>query len=87
MVNYTWFKIFNLAEFQALDLTSKLYELELENIGPVEVLVTQGETIGMLYDDVFLSLDLNDVSPFAFEGYAIYNLDGDIYLGIEVDES
>jgi len=41
----------------------------------------------MLYDGVFLSLELNDVSPFIFEGHAIYKDSSEnVYLGIEVED-
>lgn len=82
---YNWFKIFNKTEFDALDLVSKTYTFNLEGIGQKDVLVTKGLGYGITYQGVFLSLNLNDLNPFEFEGYAIY-IDGDenVYLGIEV---
>ena len=39
-----------------------------------------------MYDDVFLTMDLNDKNPFTFENKAVY-VDGnnDIWLGIELE--
>lgn len=82
---FTWFKIFNRTEFDALGLVSKTYTLNLEGIGQKDILVTKGISYGMLYDDVFLSLALNDLNPFEFEDRAIY-IDGfnDVFLGVAV---
>ena len=82
---YKWFKIFNTAEFDALDLVSKTYTFILEGVGQKDILVTKGVTYGMTYDGVFLSLNMIDQNPFEFDGHAIF-IDGDdnVYLGIEV---
>ncbi len=86
---YDWFLIFNLTEFEALGLVSKLYTIELEDVGEKDILVVMGNNPGMIYEDIFLSLNMNDENPFAFEDHAIYlNEDTqDVYLGILVDES
>lgn len=85
---YDWFLIFNLDAFNALDLTSKTYEMTLENIGPVEVLVTKGIGVSMLYNGVFLTVELNDKNPFEFENHAVFiKENNDVYLGIAVEES
>jgi len=85
---YDWFKIFNKTEFDAEELVSKTYTLIFEGIGQVEILVTQGETLGVLYDGVFLSVNMSDENPFEFDGHAVYldSASQDVYLGIEVDE-
>lgn len=84
-MTYTWFKIFNTADFDATGLTSKTYTLNLEGIGEKDILVTKGVGYGITYEDIFLSLNLNDENPFAFEGHAIYvDANDDVYLGIEV---
>lgn len=81
---YNWFLIFNLTSFEALGLTSKQYVLNLDGVGEKTILVTKGETIGMLYDGVFLSLKLYDENPFEFDSHAIFidDLTNDVYLGI-----
>lgn len=84
---YQAFKIFNKDEFDALDLYSKTYTLDLEGIGQKDILVTKGNLYGITYDGVFLALNQNDKNPFEFEGYAIYMDDNnDVYLGIEIEE-
>lgn len=90
-MTFTWFKIFNLTEFEALNLVSKTYTQILEGIGQKDILVTKGECVSMLYEGIFLPLQLNDINPFIKEGeaegdlaYAIYiDADDDVYLGIE----
>lgn len=85
---YNWFKIFNLDEFESLGLTSRTYDLELENVGTKKVLVTKGILVGVTYEDVFLPINLNDKNPFEFEGLAVYLApNNNVHLGIAVDES
>ena len=85
---FTWFKIFNVDDFLALDLVSKTYTLELEDIGLREIMVTHGETVAMTYEDVFLPLELLSSNPFIMDGFAAYvKENGDAYLGIAVSET
>lgn len=84
---YDWYLIFNSNDFQAQGLVSKVYTLELENIGIKEVLVTSGNAFGITYEGVYLQLNLNAKNPFEFDGYAIFSSNtGDVYLGIAVNE-
>lgn len=86
---YDWFKIFNLTEFNAAGLVSREYVLELEDIGQKSILVTKGDLVSVLYDDVFLSLNLNAHNPFEFENHAVYldPLTNDVHLGVNGRES
>lgn len=85
-MTFTWYKIFNKTEFEVLDLVSKTYTLDLENLGVKDFLVTQGITTGITYNDVFLSLEMSDENPFAFDGNAIYiDANNDVYWGIEIE--
>lgn len=87
MEKYLFYRIFNLAEFEALDLVSKTYTIEFTDLGLQSFLVTKGNLISITYNGVMVSLNLNDHKPFEFEGYAIVQLDdGYVYLGIEKDE-
>jgi hypothetical protein len=80
---YDRYKIFNLLEFEALELVSKTYNLVLEDVGEVGVLVTKGNLVSITYEGVFLSLNLNEKNPFEFEGFAIFiDENDDVYLGI-----
>ena len=84
---YQWFKIFNRAEFLALDLTSKTYTLLLEGIGTKDFLVTNGVSVGVTYEDIFLAVELNDENPFEFADHAIYiDASEDVYFGFLVEE-
>jgi len=85
-VLYTWFKIFNRIDFNALGLVSKTYTLNLQGIGQKDVLVTKGITYGITYDGVFISVGLNDLNPFSIDDRAIYvDNNNDVYLGIAVE--
>lgn len=82
---FDWWKIFNLLEFETAGLVSRTYTLELQDLGVKDIMVTKGNYVSILYEGVFLSLNMNAANPFTFEGHAIY-IDGnnDVYLGIEV---
>lgn len=85
--DFNFYKIFNKAEFEALDLVSKEYNLTFADLGPKTILVTKGNTISITYEGVLLSLELNDKNPFEFDGYAIFlSITGDVYLGINKDQ-
>ncbi len=84
---FTWYKVINKNDFDALDIPSKQIEVILENIGLSRVLVCKGIHTSILYDGVFLTIGLNDENPFVIDGHAVYlDENDDIFLGIEVDE-
>lgn len=86
-MNYNWFKIFNKTEFEELDLTSKTYTQVLTGVGERDILVTQGIGLGVLFDDVFLPVQLNDKNPFEFEDRAVYIDDNDdVWVGIAIED-
>ena len=83
---FNWYKIFNLDEFLALDLVSKTYLVVLTGIGQRDILVTRGNNVSIVYEDVVLSLEFEDLNPFVRVGtassYAIYkDEDNDVWLG------
>ncbi len=86
---YSWYKIFNLTEFEALGLVSKNYTLDFEDLGQKEILVTKGNLVSILYADVFLPIGLSDENPVERDDHAVYLDDTtqDVYLGIAVDEA
>lgn len=81
---FKWWYIFNTNEFTALDLVSRNYLLDLDGLGLVNVLVTQGVGLGITYDGTFLPLELNGKNPFSIDGRAVFvRENGDVFLGIE----
>lgn len=88
---FTWFKIFNLTEFNATGLVSRTYTVILEGLGQKEILVTKGELVSMTYEGFFLPIQLNSKNPFVKESdaegevaHAVYVAgNNDVYLGIE----
>lgn len=86
-MTYLWYKIFNTTEFDALDLVSKTYEVIIDDIGLKEILVTKGNGYGILYEGIFLSLNMNDENPNYFEDHGIFvSEDDDVYLGIGTED-
>lgn len=84
---YNWFRIFNKIEFDNTGLVSRTITPNLSGIGTVTILITNGLKTGITYNDVFLSLGLNDENPFEFEDYAIYIDEiSDVYLGLPIED-
>jgi hypothetical protein len=87
MSPYNWFLIFNQTTFNALNLYSKTYTVNLEGIGEKEILVTKGETVAITYEGTMLPINLNSVNPFEFDDLAVYiNSDNDVYLGVLIED-
>jgi hypothetical protein len=85
-MNYTWFKIVNVDEFEALELPSFNYRLFLDGKGLFEVLVTKGNELGVKVNEVFLMPELNNTEKFfAIDGMASYvDSNNDLFVGFEV---
>lgn len=87
-MTFDWYKIINRGEFEATGLVSREVELLLDGIGLRTVLVTCGNYYSIIYDGVMLSIGMAGNNPFVFDGYAVYlDVNDDIWLGIQVDES
>jgi hypothetical protein len=85
---YTWYKIFSLAEFLATDLMLKTYTVELEDRGEQKFHVYRGNMISVRYDDAFMPLELDGRNPYeAIEGgYAVaVDINDDVWFGFEVE--
>lgn len=86
-MNFDWYKIFNINEFNLLNVFSKTYRLNLQPLGQKDILVTKGNKYGILYQDVFLVAELNQKNPFVKDGFAIAVAENnDVYLGIEIED-
>ncbi len=87
-MNYDWFWVFNAADFGVADLVSRTYGVILEGIGAKEVLVTQGNLLGMTYDGVYLPINLNGNNPFKFADVsALQTSDTGDSLAVQIDEN
>lgn len=83
MTLFDAYKIFNLAEFEATGLVSRTVSAFLEGIGQRDILITKGNAVSILYEGVFLSLNLGNDNPFEFDGHAVFlDPNGDVWLGI-----
>ncbi len=79
-----YYRIFNQDDFLALELPSMEYEVILQGVGLKTILVTLGNYVSMLYEGVFLPVNLNDRNPFVFEGHSVFiDSQNDVWLGIE----
>ncbi len=86
-MNYDWFKVFNMDEFEGLGLVSKEYEVVLEDYGLKSIYVFKGDFVSVLFDDVFLTVNLNDRSPFAIDQRAVFMDDNlDVWVGVQVED-
>lgn len=83
-MSYSAYLIFNKTEFEALQLGSKTYTVNLPNLGQKDVLVTSGNLLSLTFEGVMLSINLNSKNPFFKDGYAAFlDESNDVYLGIE----
>lgn len=77
------YKIINIDDFEAAVIVSRTVTGLFGDLGLKSILVTKGNCISLLYEGVFLSLNLNDKNPFVFEGHAIFvDPNNDLWLGI-----
>jgi hypothetical protein len=80
---FNWYRLFNYDEFLSTSLVSKTITVALEDIGEVPVLIVQGNVTSIVYDDVMLSISLNEKNPFRYGNYAVFLDDNnDVWLGI-----
>lgn len=88
MTTYNTYKIFNLDEFEATGLVSRTIQAVLSGIGLKEILITKGNLFGILYDGVFLCLNVNEKNYLEFDGHSIFiDENNDVHLGIAVPET
>lgn len=81
---FDWFKIINLDDFQDTGLPSQQVTAVFgSKLGLQTAIVTQGNTVSVLFDGIYLSLNLNSKNPFVFENHAIFlDANGDIWCGV-----
>ncbi len=85
---YDVYNIINLDKFNATNLPSREVTGDFGLLGQQTVLVTKGNLVSFLFNNVYLPLNLNDKNPFEFEGYAIFiDPNNDIWLGIKTGEN
>lgn len=83
---FNWFRLFNLDEFLATGLVSKEIDVVLGTFGLKTILITQGVTTSITYDDTLLSIGMNDRNPFRYDQVAVFlDLNRDVWLGIYVE--
>lgn len=86
MSKFTYFKTFNVDDFESKELVAFEYEYEFEGFGLKKVFATKGTRLNVMIDDVFLSIELNAKNPFKFEGRAVFiSPNNDVYIGIETN--
>lgn len=88
-MNFDWFKLFNLDDFNDLDLVSRKLTVSLETYGEKEILITKGNMVSLVFEDVIMPIGFEDDNPFIREGdegtYAAYlDAEDNVWLGIEV---
>lgn len=86
-MNYDWYKLFNLLEWQAEGLVQRSLTVDLEGRDRMTFLINQGNTTSVAFDDKFLPIAFLDQNPYVHEGAAIYrDANDDIFVGFEADE-
>lgn len=83
---WSWYILFNKAEFIASGLVSFEGEVNIEGVGIKKFLATQGNLVSIVYDDVLLSIDLNQKNPFRLDDKAIWqDSNNNLWLGLYAD--
>ncbi len=83
-MSWNWYELFDKAEFEAEGLVSRTLTVTLEGEGEKEILITKGEAIGLVIDEIFLSLHLEENNPYTRDGYGIFEAeDGMVWVGVE----
>jgi hypothetical protein len=83
---FNWYRLFNLDDFLGLALPSYSFTVDLVGIGEKDILVTKGNYTSIVYEDAFLSINLNDTNPLRFGENAVFLDDNsDVWLGIYED--
>lgn len=83
-MEYDWFFIVNRTEFNNLGLTSRSYEFDFAGYGLKTVVAYRGVGFGLVVDDVYLRLNLNNRNAFFFDDYGIlFTENNDVYLGFK----
>ena len=83
MPGFDWYRLFNHAEFLALDVPSREFDVVLGTLGQKTILATRGNLTSILYDGIFLSIDLNGRHPFRFGEFAVWlDVNDDVWLGV-----
>lgn len=86
-MEFNWFILFNRAEFEGLDLFSRLLTVTLEGIGEKEILITQGNELAITYEGVFLPVNFTDKNPFLKDSLAVFeDSNENIWLGVGIEE-
>lgn len=83
-MNWKWFKIFSMIEFVGTGLVYKDYQVELEGLGVYTIRALQGQRQNILFDSVFLTVNLNAKNPFTFEGRGVFvDENQDVWVGVQ----
>lgn len=80
---FDWFRLFNMENFTQSDLVSYEFQAVLGQYGLKDVLVTKGNKTGVLIDDVFMCIEMNDKNPTRFGERALFiDENDDVWIGI-----
>lgn len=83
-MTYKWYNLFNLDDWLETGLVSRTLSVVLDEIGPKEILLTQGNETGLVIDDTFLAVEMGGDNPFWRDGWGVFiDEDSNIWLGKE----
>lgn len=69
---YTWFNIFNLNDFDALNVPDYTFPIELQGRGEYVFRVCKGISYSVIVDGIFLTPGLNGRNGFNFQERSAY---------------
>lgn len=82
---YDWFKIFNKDDFFATNLVSRMYQVNLEGRGIVQVLALRGNLLSVQFNGELLSHGITGQSIVERSDIATYlDANNDVWIGYKV---
>lgn len=80
---FDWYFLISKTEFEATGLTSFEGTVVLKGQGLKTFLVTKGNLISFLFDDILLPINMNNKNPYRYGTYAVFlDASDDVWLGI-----
>lgn len=83
---FDWYLVYNLTDFDALNIHSKSIPLNTEDRGLINLIITKGQYYGVNFvdDDIFLAVGINNQNPFNLGSRSVaIDTHNNLWIGLE----